>query len=321
MAGICRTYTSVSHISVSHKTKPGTYNKIKNMKQFFIILGFLSLIFFVCTHVTLVTQGTTEGLSIWYNHLVPVVLPFLLISGYFLASLNLEHLSKARAVFLILVSGLFCGYPIGAIVISRLYLAGSISSYTAYALMPLCNNVSPMFLTGYIYQQYLQEHMPLYSMLGLIYVPQAIYACICLFLCHMGSRKPAAGRPDETKGSDVHTSVMENSISSITMIGLYIVIFTIISRIILFYNKQDLFSVKIISAFLEITKGIPDLFQLDIGIKIKTALILSLTSFGGISSIFQSVHIFKESKLSLYPYIIGKTICSAATCIIIYVLA
>lgn len=309
------------------------------MKQFSIILCFLSLILFVCTHVNLVVQGTTEGLSVWYNNLVPVVLPFLLISGYFLSSLNLEHLNKTQAIFIILVIGLFCGYPVGAIVISRLYQSESIDTRTAYALMPLCNNVSPMFLTGYIYQQYMHQFMPLYIMLGFIYVPQILYAGGYLLSSHLYSylhrskphsttihssdSQPEIAATQECKGhtpQNVRPSVMENSISTITIIGLYVVIFSVISSVIMHYNNTGMISVKMVTAFLEITKGIPDIYELPIHTQIKTALILSLTSFGGISSIFQSVHILKESKLSLSAYILGKLICGTITCMIICML-
>lgn len=315
------------------------------MKQISIILCFLSLILFVCTHVSLVTQGTAEGLSTWYNSLVPVVLPFLLISGFFLSSLNLDHLNKPQAILIILITGLFCGYPVGAIVISRLYQAENIDSHTAYALMPLCNNVSPMFLTGYIYQQYMHHLMPLYAMLGLIYLPQVLYAGVyCLFIYLYSSKKRKKNKsvsvinsckkhtPDsqpeiavtqiaeEKVPKNLHPSVIENSISTITIIGLYIVIFSIFNTIIMHYNSANQLSIQVVSAFLEITSGIPDLYALPIGAQIKTALILSLTSFGGISSIFQSVHILKESKLSLSAYIIGKLTCGAITCMIICIL-
>lgn len=291
------------------------------MKQCSIILCFLLLILFVCTHSQLVIQGTTEGLAVWYNHLVPVVLPFLLISGFFIANLKLDHLNKTQSILIILLTGLFCGYPVGAIVISRLYQAGSINSRTAYALMPLCNNVSPMFLIGYIYQQYLHQYIPLYMMLGLIYAPQILYAIIYLLLTSFHPQPETATTPEQTRHTSLNSSsVMENSISTITIIGIYIVIFSVCNSIIMYYNSTEITPIKITSAFLEITKGIPDIYQLQMSAQIKTALILSLTSFGGISSIFQSVHILKESKLSLSSYILGKLLCSFITCVIICIL-
>lgn len=292
------------------------------MKHVLTIFGFLLLILFVCTHVQLVVAGTQDGLSIWYNNLIPIVLPFLLISGYFVASLDLTHLNHAQSIIIILITGLFCGYPVGAIVIGQLYREKRISKALSYAFMPLCNNVSPMFLIGYVYQEYIQNQLSLINMLTFIYLPQIMYIGIFLFCHHMFLQKTAAKNshtPEINRDltNEVPSSVMENSVSTITMIGLYIIIFSIITEIVTYYNVKGLISVQIVAGFLEITKGIPYISQLSYSLQIKTALILSLTSLGGISSIFQSVHVLKESKLSFIPYVFGKTICSLFTFIII----
>ena len=49
---------------------------------------------------------------LWYNNLVPLLLPFLLISGFFLSMIDWEHPNRAGCLILLFLCGLFCGYPV-----------------------------------------------------------------------------------------------------------------------------------------------------------------------------------------------------------------
>lgn len=283
------------------------------MKQLFKILCFILLIILLCYNSSLVIDGALKGLYLWYNSLIPVVLPFLLLQGLFMSSINIECLSTPMSIFVLLVCGCFCGYPIGAITAGKLYNKGAISYKTASALLPLCNNISPMFLYGFIFKNYIPVQYSFYKIILIIYIPQIIYAI--LFIVSGYSTAGNALKSDSTtkiyNNADTK-SIISTSVNTITIIGVYIVIFSILDCIIthLFPDNQYIF---LFSSFLEITKGVNTIYNLPIMIKIKTALILSLTSFGGISAIFQSIHLLKESKLSLISYISGKLICSITT--------
>ena len=75
----------------------------------------------------------------------------------------------------------------------------------------------------------------------------------------------------------------------------------------------------IISTYLEIGGGVPVLYSMDISTKIKTALILSLTAFGGLSALFQSRDMIRISGLSFIKYTTGKIVC-AFLCFIFYMM-
>lgn len=295
------------------------------MKKHSILLYacFITLVLLLCLNSDFIAAGFAEGLQLWYNNLVPLLLPFLLLSGFFLSFVDFERPNKAACLLLLFICGLFCGYPIGAIAINKFYRHGVISKSFAYAVMPLCNNVSPMFLLGYIYRNYFAGQFSILFLLAAIYLPQICYVVLYLVLTHFyaGNRHAffdsslSACSECAATAAEHDSSIIETSIMNITVIGVYIAIFSVLYNIMTVYS-HDLLPIKIAACFMEITKGIPGLDALISNPIQKTALILSVTSFGGVSSLLQSMHILKETKLSFLAYTFGKAICSLFTYLI-----
>lgn len=248
------------------------------------------------------------------------------------------------SIVVLAICGILCGYPVGAITAGQLYKNNAISYKTACALLPLCNNISPMFLYGYIYTRFMSNTYMFSMVLLFIYVPQLIYALFYIFTFSLWDKVKAnskninndkkkrspkinttatdnlSSNSNSNKGTSSISTVLDHSIHTITIIGIYIVIFSIIDCVLVNKVNGNIY-IDILSCFLEITKGSEKLFDLTILGNIKTALILSLTSFGGISAIFQSIHLLKESKLSLIHYVSGKLICSIITFFFVYMVS
>lgn len=289
---------------------------ILHIRQLSLTLFFLIAVLFVCSHNTLVSQSCSAALKLWYNSLVPVVLPFLLLSGWFLSNLDISSVTSFKAVFITLLCGLLCGFPVGMIIINAFHKNNALSTRLACALMPLCNNVSPMFLAGYIYNNHIRGGIPFITMLACIYLPQVVYLAVfycCYPLCCKSKKSAAKADLLFCATENASESFIENSISTIAVIGIYIVIFSVITDTIFFYTHSENLMVNILSGYLEITDGITIFDNLQLPSGYIHALILSLTSFGGLSAILQSVHIIKNSSLPLFPYLMGKIICGAAT--------
>ena len=115
-----------------------------------------------------------------------------------------------------------------------------------------------------------------------------------------------------------------NSISTILLIGGFVVIFSSIisilkssgllsvfsisiSPILAFFNIDSSFATPLISGFLEITNGINSISNIS-NKKISTNLIFTafLLGFGGISVLLQVFSITSKSDLSIKPYVYGK---------------
>lgn len=155
---------------------------VLSIRSFCLYPAFILLVIVLCLNSSFVSKSFAEGLVLWYNNLVPLLLPFLLISGFFLSMIDWEHPNRAGCLILLFLCGLFCGYPVGAIAIGRLYKNQVISKNFAHAIMPLCNNISPMFLIGYVCNQYLNGQINTINVLAVIYLPQICYAILYYLL-------------------------------------------------------------------------------------------------------------------------------------------
>ena len=138
--------------------------KTKKLSVFFLIGLFLLMLFSPET----VATGAANGLLLWYRQVLPVLFPFLLITGLLIRTESISLINHAlfpilkpflgiseKASFSV-VCGFLCGFPVGAKSCSDLTDKGEISSAEGEYLLSFCNNVSPAFLTGYVAVQSLK---------------------------------------------------------------------------------------------------------------------------------------------------------------------
>lgn len=289
-----------------------------------MIIG-LSLIFLLVYNNELVITGARNGLMLWYTSVLPLLLPFMLISGYIVdcsaaknKSTNDKSSYKKNALTTILL-GIFCGYPIGAKCTADYVVTGRLSILTGNLILPLCNNLSPMFLSGYVCSNILKNKISFFKLLFLLYLPYIFYVIILLAITHLRQKNisqnfEAYTTSPKASRSETDNSRILSSIIQITTIGVYIMICSIIISFIANSSTIPHAMKPIMSAATEVSSGIHFLAASDIfSENKKTALILAATSFGGISSILQTNCVIKNSGLSIVNYIIAKLICSTAT--------
>lgn len=107
-------------------------------------------------------SGAMNGLTLWSQTLLPVLLPFLILSGLLITlkmtrPLNLllspllcRIFPVSRAACYPLVLGLLCGMPLGAKTTADLYRSGEISESDARFLLGFSNQASLMFIISYV---------------------------------------------------------------------------------------------------------------------------------------------------------------------------
>ncbi len=294
-----------------------------------LILSFILITFIYENHI--VSSGATYGLMLWYQDVLPLLLPFMLISGLMETKIKeMDSNSPNKAIYSTLFLGLLCGYPIGAKTTASFVKDNTYENTLGNILLPICNNVSPMFLSGYIAHIILKDAVPLYMIIVIIFVPYIIYVLFMLLINK--AFKPTISLHNnvykkEIRSASLHNlrhannqaltkptnnnDLVENSITQITFVGFYIMLCSIGIELILNISFIPDIYKFILSGMLEITRGTDLVSSANIfSDNIKTALIISLTSFGGISSILQTGKVIKKSGLSLSYYIIIKLICS-----------
>lgn len=272
-----------------------------------------------------VISGASYGLMLWYKNVVPILLPFMLIS-----SLVVERIAAGKnrrtALFSTIFLGVLCGYPIGARVTDEYVTLGMYEKKTGNIILPLCNNSSPMFISGYIVSCILKNKISFFTVILIIYIPYIFVTLISLLISKFKKSKSNNERWEaaslstksnfSTKSNLKNTrktnDAMLSSIIQITYVGIYIMICSIIMQFVL---KIDFipYNLRIcLSSVVEITRGADMVYKYALMPEnIKTALLLALTSFGGVSAILQTNKVIANSRLSIIRYIFMKVLCAA----------
>ena len=76
---------------------------------------FIICVLFSCINNKVIIEGCREGLLVWYDSALPVILPFLLLTSLYTSYLSLKNISQKRSILTMLITGLFCGFPTGAL--------------------------------------------------------------------------------------------------------------------------------------------------------------------------------------------------------------
>ena len=291
----------------------------KRIIQLLFLSGTL-LLFLTVPDLTM--NYAKKGLSIWYQSMVPALLPMMIltscmirlnITGMFASVLHpitkrLYHLSKNGTYALIV--GFLCGFPMGAKVICELYSQKKLSKKESEALLPICNNIGPIFMLTYGLKSFINHHI--YVVLILFYILPLIYAFV-LF------RNMSFQTIQETTLQKIPFSVaLDDSISDgaagILSLGGYLMFFSILTLIPReFLHLSDIYTQMYI-CILEITNGLsysPDL---------PPYILLSLLQFGGICCIFQTIKYILKTDLSFKKYIQHKSVLTFITLAVFFVL-
>ena len=287
------------------------------MKQFIFILSllFLLLIFHEET-----VAGTQNGLLLWYQVLIPSLLPFILVTNalsetnaYQAAALKFKKLFHGRiyhimAVFL----GNLCGYPIGGKILNDFVANRYITPEDANRLLSLSSQASPMFLIGYVYVHIIQKQLPLWIFLLGIYLPVILYYP---FLKTIQGDKTVT-ITHYSSHSVCITDTFLHAVRTMVMIGMYVIIFSILLCILLPFCIHT--PSRFLLSFLEITTGLKLMQSLPLSDSLRLSCLCALSAFGGLCSAFQIRGVLTFPEAGIKKYLLDKLVLSAGTFLIIW---
>ncbi len=298
---------------------------MKHRFSFFIILVFFLLMLIFPQQTFL---GAQEGLLLWFQTLLPSLLPFIIFSNLLISTNAVSYISQILKPFLChlfqisdsasyaVFIGFLCGYPMGAKTISDLSNANYITKKEGQYLLSFCNNTSPMFIISFIVMQNFRNDDYLLGTLLILFISPVI--CSFLFrrfyqpsLYFSQTFKPH--KPSFQFDFQAVDTSIQNAFETITKIGGYIILFSIL------YQYAKRLPLKYFLPFLEISNGIPFVLSWNLPFSISYILILALSSFGGLCSIAQTCSMIQGSKLSIFPYIIQKLITTMVTSFLAYI--
>lgn len=326
------------------------------MKKFYIFAfkikkNLISLIF-LCFIICLILFSSSNmiaaksGLKLWANSVVPSLLPFF-IAVEVLSKTNMPRIfgrmfgKIMKPLFNIsgegsfaLLMGLLSGYPVGAKIAVNLRQSGLCSKQECERLLSFTNNSGPLFIVGTVGVSLFGN-----SLIGILLLFTHILACVTVGILFRFWKKNKVeefhtASSSENKLQQVTISnigevlgeSITKSISTILMIGGFVVLFSVLISILNisgltdtitkiftpmcnFLNIPPQISSGLFTGILEITNGINFLAGIKLKqISINIILASFLLGFGGISILFQVLSVVSKSDLSIKPYIIGKVL-------------
>ena len=127
-----------------------------------VILLFLLLTVCILTNSALSLSYASLGLELWFQKMVPSLLPFMILSGI-MVRLNLtEKLAMSvypvvgrlyrvrKNVCYCMLLGFLCGFPMGAKVTGELLERGQLTHREAEFLLAFCNNIGPVYFCSFV---------------------------------------------------------------------------------------------------------------------------------------------------------------------------
>lgn len=283
-----------------------------NKKMVFLLL----IIFLLVCNPKTALSGALNGLNLWFDVIVPTLLPFMIISQLMQ---NVYGSSIKNPVLYVLCIGLLCGYPMGAFVACSMYKKGRITEETAYRLLTCCNISSPAFVISYISMTSLKITAFPYHILLATYIPVFLIAVFTLIT--QKKPKKTGTKKDTPFSFDVLDAAITGSIANVLKLGVYMIIFAIIAAFITIIPLKLPLLKCILVGTAEITTGINYAVHAGIRRNILIPLVLMMNAFGGLSCAMQSMTFLNESGLSIKKYMCKKILLALLTGITWFLLA
>lgn len=321
------------------------------MKKSFLLL---ILLIFMLLHPAITVTGASNGLLLWYSSVVPALFPFMVLSSLIVSSGSLSVLmAPARLVLgpllglsaegcYTLLSGLVCGFPMGAKTCADFLSRGQISLREGKFLMAICNHASPMFLLGYVYPLF-HGNLPLWKLLAAVYGPALLLAFPARLLYRNGAPTgkkpkmqgiaepqeiPEPNFPSPAKSNPGNLSADEAILASVEVlcrIGGLLILFSIAVEFLRGARQLPAGLRLFLMGAMEMTTGIRELAAA-LPYPYSAAAACASLTFGGLSGILQTKAALgalaqkKKAGLSIRQYCAWKLLYACLTAAILLAL-
>ncbi len=315
---------------------------LKNLSYYIIplLVAFFNILIIIVPNI--VITSAKDGLMLWFNKIIPSILPFLIGTNLlihlgfidFLGTLLDSFMKKFFRVSgcgaFALVLGMLSGYPVGAKITASLRENNKISKTEAQRLISFTNNSGPLFIIGAIGIGMFNNVNIGYLILIIHYISAITVGFLFRFykplevtLINKNTSfkdaflklKLARLKSNKTIGQILSESV-KDSLETIAIVGGFVILFSVISallqvseifekigNIILIDNLKPL-SNGIFIGFIEITNGINIVSSFN---NIYSIIITcALVSFSGLSIIAQTSSMIFKSDIKMSIYIFAK---------------
>lgn len=298
--------------------------RISSHKNKIILTRICVIIAFICVILkpSIAFNGTISGLKLWANTVLPGLFAALIITSFILAVFPMK---KSISYIYIIITGVFCGFPIGAMLCGQFHQQNP-KEFITEKIIAFCNISSPSFVINYIIFSILNNLYPVHKVLLCIYMP-VVESLLFILLknknffrkTHTNSKSNEENNSSKLKESVHLTSILDksinNAVTNMLKLGGYIILFSCIAAYIYELPFISSLSKSIICGVTEITNGIYLCAQLPLTFNVKLVLITAINAFGGISTLMQTVSIINGCGISIKKYVYNKLLFTILTII------
>ena len=290
------------------------------MKKIMGVFFFVFLTFCMLTNSSLSLAYAALGLRLWYEKMVPVLFPFMVLSGTLIRMGLVESLIRPirpffgklfrisdPAVYTILM-GFLCGFPMGARTTAEFRNRQELSVAEGQFLLAFCNNFGPVYFLGFVLPL-LHRTLKLPYLMGMYGIP-VIYGLFLRYTVYRTRLQDTSMVSQPVPKSSVRVSLpdaLDDAVNaaglSILQLGGYMIFFNLLNLLPGLILRQS----HLLAPLLEITGGLQMLAD---RYPLYTLLLLS---FGGLSCIVQTAGCIRNTGLSLKKYIIHKLVLTLLT--------
>lgn len=284
-------------------------NLIINLITFFILI----LILF---NKSLVSTTITSSFYIWFNTLVPSMLPMFILSDILINYNFIEYIPKRitnfiRKLFnisnnsvLILFISCISGFPGNARALKEAYDLNLISKEEVEHLLLFNHFPNPLFIIYTVGALYFNNSKLGIIILINIYLSNLIIGIIYRKNNHPTSINYISNISKSQSFITIFATSIKKSINTLLMISGTVTSFLIISTLLCHILNINSLTSAIIKGILEMTMGLNSLSNINININIKLILSSIFITFGSISIHMQIISILKD--ISYLKYLKGR---------------
>lgn len=267
-------------------------------KKYLILILLLLFILFILTHPATAMAAAGNGLLLWYEQILPALLPLAILSNLMVYSNYMQIATKylypltkrimptsANGCFAFL-GGVLFGFPMGSKISADLVSRQKISQKEGEILAVCFNQLSPVFLSGYLLTSVLKMPELALQSYGALYLPPFCYALVHLKKLHLQNKKNTA--PDSAMDFRIVDASIMNGFEALTKLGGYIILFSVFAALLYTYNTGFPLLNLICTGLVEVTTGISCLGNSSLPQEFIYPLAIFFVSFGGLCGFAQT---------------------------------
>ena len=293
-------------------------------------LLFLLLTVCILTHSDYSLFYALTGLNLWFQKMIPSLLPFMILSGVmikmsltekfilFLYPIIKPLFRISKNVCYVMFMGFLCGFPMGAKTIAQMFSHEKITGREATFLLAFCNNIGPVYFCSFVLPLLnipLRNAGPyLFGMYGLpflygLFLRYTLFRDLSPNIVFSAIAIKSKGMPNATAAKPLGLlnaidAAIQTALDSILTLGGYMILFNVLNLPVhIALGRQPV----LLAPFLEITGGLQILGASH------PFLSLILLPFGGLCCIAQTNSCMKGTGLSIKTYILHKLILTGLT--------